>query len=131
MCRWGAGERSRSSPARCCCSPLTLAAISPVPPWWWTAGSWREWPYAVRMTSDIPLVERLSSLPFAAPGDPRGVPAAVLLALSPVEGADDLSLVLVRRPHFMRNHAGDRKSTRLNSSHVRISYAVFCLKKKN
>src|SRR5438874_9746567 len=26
---------------------------------------------------------------------------------------------------------GDRKSTRLNSSHVEISYAVFCLKKKN
>src|SRR5207249_12040717 len=26
---------------------------------------------------------------------------------------------------------GDRKSTRLNSSHVSISYAVFCLKKKN
>src|SRR3989442_11860119 len=26
--------------------------------------------------------------------------------------------------------ASDRKSTRLNSSHVRISYAVFCLKKK-
>src|SRR5690349_23990052 len=29
-------------------------------------------------------------------------------------------------PCFM----GDRKSTRLNSSHVEISYAVFCLKKK-
>src|SRR5437868_11472123 len=28
-------------------------------------------------------------------------------------------------------HALDRKSTRLNSSHVSISYAVFCLKKKN
>src|SRR5690554_2418945 len=28
------------------------------------------------------------------------------------------------------NGTGDRKSTRLNSSHVRISYAVFCLKKK-
>src|SRR5690606_41820486 len=27
-------------------------------------------------------------------------------------------------------HPGDRKSTRLNSSHVKISYAVFCLKKK-
>src|SRR5690554_7600470 len=27
-------------------------------------------------------------------------------------------------------HHLDRKSTRLNSSHVRISYAVFCLKKK-
>src|SRR3712207_7488573 len=28
-------------------------------------------------------------------------------------------------------HAQDRKSTRLNSSHANISYAVFCLKKKN
>src|SRR3989454_2210164 len=27
-------------------------------------------------------------------------------------------------------HLGDRKSTRLNSSHLVISYAVFCLKKK-
>src|SRR2546426_5026674 len=27
-------------------------------------------------------------------------------------------------------HEGDRKSTRLNSSHLVISYAVFCLKKK-
>src|SRR3712207_7706335 len=34
----------------------------------------------------------------------------------------------------MRGHnvmLGDRKSTRLNSSHANISYAVFCLKKKN
>src|SRR5699024_11955895 len=31
---------------------------------------------------------------------------------------------------FRRNSRGDRKSTRLNSSHVSISYAVFCLKKK-
>src|SRR3989442_9628659 len=30
-----------------------------------------------------------------------------------------------------RYAAIDRKSTRLNSSHVRISYAVFCLKKNN
>src|SRR3712207_8392379 len=29
-----------------------------------------------------------------------------------------------------RHAAGDRKSTRLNSSHANISYAVFCLKKK-
>src|SRR2546430_13280233 len=29
------------------------------------------------------------------------------------------------------NIRGDRKSTRLNSSHSQISYAVFCLKKKN
>src|SRR5436309_6144819 len=30
----------------------------------------------------------------------------------------------------MRRDRPDRKSTRLNSSHVKISYAVFCLKKK-
>src|SRR5579884_4421881 len=37
-----------------------------------------------------------------------------------------------RRPAHRRRRrcAGDRKSTRLNSSHVAISYAVFCLKKK-
>src|SRR2546430_12487303 len=29
-----------------------------------------------------------------------------------------------------RSREGDRKSTRLNSSHSQISYAVFCLKKK-
>src|SRR2546427_4079731 len=34
-----------------------------------------------------------------------------------------------RRPRG-RSFAGDRKSTRLNSSHSQISYAVFCLKKK-
>src|SRR5690554_7015042 len=34
-------------------------------------------------------------------------------------------------PQIPKDHASsDRKSTRLNSSHVRISYAVFCLKKK-
>src|SRR5439155_11088049 len=40
------------------------------------------------------------------------------------------------RPPHLSPHGGqawmrDRKSTRLNSSHVAISYAVFCLKKKN
>src|SRR3712207_7529669 len=30
-----------------------------------------------------------------------------------------------------RDFRGDRKSTRLNSSHANISYAVFCLKKKH
>src|SRR5947209_12818822 len=33
-------------------------------------------------------------------------------------------------PDSLRAFAGDRKSTRLNSSHANISYAVFCLKKK-
>src|SRR2546426_1594825 len=38
-------------------------------------------------------------------------------------------LITVRDLHFAYP-AGDRKSTRLNSSHLVISYAVFCLKKK-
>src|SRR5207249_8413707 len=39
-------------------------------------------------------------------------------------GCDFLRIALLDR------HRLDRKSTRLNSSHVSISYAVFCLKKK-
>src|SRR5436309_5973872 len=38
-------------------------------------------------------------------------------------------IVLLRFP-LSREENLDRKSTRLNSSHVKISYAVFCLKKK-
>src|SRR3989442_5237727 len=55
-------------------------------------------------------------------------------------GHDRLPVVTVAvRAHQTRNAepldvlreiSRDRKSTRLNSSHVRISYAVFCLKKK-
>src|SRR5690606_41426129 len=46
--------------------------------------------------------------------------------------AADLRLVLRPRAHREVQPAerADRKSTRLNSSHVKISYAVFCLKKK-
>src|SRR5256885_6588161 len=33
-------------------------------------------------------------------------------------------------PALRKSFSGDRKSTRLNSSHLVISYAVFCLKKK-
>src|SRR5438034_3256636 len=37
---------------------------------------------------------------------------------------------VAEQPHGERAAQGDRKSTRLNSSHTVISYAVFCLKKK-
>src|SRR5256885_12884596 len=37
----------------------------------------------------------------------------------------------VHLDRLARYHLVDRKSTRLNSSHLVISYAVFCLKKKN
>src|SRR3712207_7421647 len=43
-----------------------------------------------------------------------------------LEHADTQSASPDQRPHLL----GDRKSTRLNSSHANISYAVFCLKKK-
>src|SRR5256885_3359651 len=41
-----------------------------------------------------------------------------------------LGALEVGRLDMMRGFLGDRKSTRLNSSHLVISYAVFCLKKK-
>src|SRR5437660_8332352 len=48
---------------------------------------------------------------------------------SEVGHSEFLAKLLV--PVGIAGHVLDRKSTRLNSSHVAISYAVFCLKKKN
>src|SRR2546426_8334871 len=45
--------------------------------------------------------------------------------------AQDLGIVDLINAHVPPAPVGDRKSTRLNSSHLVISYAVFCLKKKN
>src|SRR3712207_8273045 len=58
------------------------------------------------------------------------VPIAVLLLFGQQVGAIGLAQ---EAPHQLepRPRPGDRKSTRLNSSHANISYAVFCLKKKN
>src|SRR5690349_21976456 len=41
----------------------------------------------------------------------------------------NLYIIVLEKSYFCRQQL-DRKSTRLNSSHVEISYAVFCLKKK-
>src|SRR5437870_13828398 len=46
------------------------------------------------------------------------------------QAARDVTLVVEGQLDGHRRPLGDRKSTRLNSSHVAISYAVFCLKKK-
>src|SRR3712207_8479976 len=46
---------------------------------------------------------------------------ALLMDLIPAEAPKDLTAAKAK---------ADRKSTRLNSSHANISYAVFCLKKK-
>src|SRR6266498_3002917 len=58
--------------------------------------------------------------PSAAPAEP-----AAVAERQPVCGSRDTFEALPALAAL-----GDRKSTRLNSSHVRISYAVFCLKKK-
>src|SRR5690348_18036563 len=42
----------------------------------------------------------------------------------------DMKFLFGLADHIYVMHWGDRKSTRLNSSHPSISYAVFCLKKK-
>src|SRR5690554_7621793 len=64
---------------------------------------------------------------------------AAFFSLSPEEreGVDvgnepytETASQLLRQPKDLLAIILDRKSTRLNSSHVRISYAVFCLKKK-
>src|SRR3712207_8079083 len=53
------------------------------------------------------------------------------LAHAPVAELDHLGEVVPRVDvHHREREAADRKSTRLNSSHANISYAVFCLKKK-
>src|SRR3712207_8319389 len=69
----------------------------------------------------------------AAPGGPatagrRGPRAAA--GSAPTGSAADHGLGPVRATTRGRVHREDRKSTRLNSSHANISYAVFCLKKK-
>src|SRR5690606_41611463 len=69
---------------------------------------------------DVPtaLFEPPAAVPTAAPGRSRGRAAD-----HHPDGAGAVQ-------RFREPGESDRKSTRLNSSHVKISYAVFCLKKK-
>src|SRR5436305_13936948 len=60
-----------------------------------------------------------------APCEAEGLP--FLVGVNAQHTLADAIVVLAAGEGVLR----DRKSTRLNSSHVRISYAVFCLKKKN
>src|SRR3712207_7188481 len=69
-------------------------------------------------------------------GQPGEVPAQVAVAPHGPVGALGHVLVVAGEDHEVVQPGqtvaapGDRKSTRLNSSHANISYAVFCLKKK-
>src|SRR2546426_8065630 len=71
---------------------------------------------------------RSLALVLCAPVDPR----FVLKRTHCASALQVRQLARARRPDesFRTCSAEDRKSTRLNSSHLVISYAVFCLKKK-
>src|SRR2546430_8268194 len=56
-----------------------------------------------------------------------GQPAAAMAAINARPPRAKIDLTVAPIEH---NATADRKSTRLNSSHSQISYAVFCLKKK-
>src|SRR5437868_11104050 len=57
------------------------------------------------------------------------MPLDCFLVVTPICFTTSGSLGVAMDTRFC-TRTGDRKSTRLNSSHVSISYAVFCLKKK-
>src|SRR5438552_14525318 len=74
-------------------------------------------PYTTLFRSDAPVLDR-KRLHHRA---------ALVLRRNPSVEKDQVGIF---RTHGRRRSRRDRKSTRLNSSHQIISYAVFCLKKK-
>src|SRR5690625_7746355 len=78
-----------------------------------------------------PLHIECRALLFHDPPTPQSHPLSLHDAL-PISSAKSPTSGPIREPaNTAPNCRRDRKSTRLNSSHVAISYAVFCLKKKN
>src|SRR5690242_20840833 len=75
-------------------------------------------------TTEIYTLSLHDALPISSP--PRGSPAP-----SAGRSCRHTRPASPCRRSPPRRAGGDRKSTRLNSSHMSISYAVFCLKKKN
>src|SRR5437867_9339481 len=72
------------------------------------------------------LVACQPASPLHAEAEAAGIPAVAVR----MRGAHDLWALFVLRRLMKARAVRDRKSTRLNSSHRTISYAVFCLKKK-
>src|SRR5256885_16268103 len=74
-------------------------------------------------TTEIYTLSLHDALPISlAPFAPANIPLIFVAAQPPTDQ---------NRKWHVHLLEGDRKSTRLNSSHLVISYAVFCLKKKN
>src|SRR2546422_2282175 len=82
-------------------------------------------------TTEIYTLSLHDALPISG-GAPGGGPGTAAGAVSDGAGAVRRRGLLARRDRrdAGRSRRADRKSTRLNSSHGYISYAVFCLKKK-
>src|SRR5690606_40344588 len=70
-----------------------------------------------------------SSLRYPTSGPAPAASAVVSFSLRCAHGST-WTLTSTSRYWALKLETIDRKSTRLNSSHVKISYAVFCLKKK-
>src|SRR5206468_11099709 len=75
-------------------------------------------------------LERLAQAPEAELAEVHGVGEAIARSVRAFFD-DPTNSALIKRLKEVGVEEGDRKSTRLNSSHDQISYAVFCLKKKN
>src|SRR5258705_3301306 len=87
-------------------------------------------PYTTLFRSGLPVARRLRVGPFPPrPALVRDGGRRARRAAVPDEGSRDL-LRRARLPRRAQRRGRDRKSTRLNSSHLGISYAVFCLEKK-
>src|SRR5690606_39569899 len=79
----------------------------------------------------VDIIER--GVPLALPSDFSDAQEVERLRQLHVENLGADAPASQSSAHGIFSHHGntpDRKSTRLNSSHVKISYAVFCLKKK-
>src|SRR5205814_8215396 len=79
-------------------------------------------------TTETHTLSLHDALPISQAGDGAAVEAAFKTAVKKLDQA--ASKKLIHRNKAARLKSRDRKSTRLNSSHLGISYAVFCLKKK-
>src|SRR5439155_5294519 len=88
-----------------------------------------------RPSTDIYTLSLHDALPIFSPGKPPSVLAVTSYESGEGKTATAEGLARAAARHGARvllvdGDLRDRKSTRLNSSHVAISYAVFCLKKK-
>src|SRR3712207_6878377 len=84
-------------------------------------------------TTEIYTLSLHDALPISGDPDPPlpdAGPADQARRLVLILPRDALAAGLAARRVTGSRSVGDRKSTRLNSSHANISYAVFCLKKK-